>query len=318
MQCSSHLKQWALASHNHHDARKILPAMKTRSKHVSSVLRFGPNYALLPYMEQTPLFEIASEMENPWPSVDQNHAVAQNITPLRCPSDTFGKTSSTIDSRRQAVTNIVVCRGDTTTHDGPRDGAEGYGGTRGLFYFAEERGLEFAQDGTSNTILISETVVPSGRGTTEFRGGIARFTSSATLDTGSWNHNPSPCMNIPKKGNSFSVDTGSPVQALNQWRNARFLDGRIVFSGFNTILPPNAVNCVWADSENSNGFFTASSNHTGGVNAARADGSVSFVTDSVSTNGLPAARQGRHLQGESPYGVWGAMGTPKGGESQTL
>ena len=318
MQCTNHLKQWALACHNHHDAYDRLPTMKTRSNHVNSVLRFGPNYCLLPFMEQAALYAIASELENPWPDADVNHAVAQNISTLRCPSDTFGKTSSTIDSRRQAVSNIVICRGDTTTHDGPRDGADGYAASRGLFYFAEERGLAFASDGTSNTILASETVVPSARGTAELRGGIARFTSAATLDTGSWNHDPGPCMNIPKKGSSFLVGDGSPVTALNRWRNGRFLDGRISFSGFNTILPPNAVNCVWADSENSNGFYTASSNHTGGVNVARADGSVSFVSDTVSTNGVPATRQGRFLQGESPYGVWGALGTPKGGESKSL
>jgi hypothetical protein len=187
-----------------------------------------------------------------------------------------------------------------------------------MFYFAETRGLSFAQDGTSNTLLISETVVPSARGTTEIRGGIARFTSSATLDTGNWNHDPSPCMNIPKKGKAFTVDNGSPVAALNRWRNARFLDGRVIYSSFNTILPPNAINCVWADSENSNGFYVASSNHTSGVNTARVDGSVSFVTDSISTNGLPATRQGKFLQGESPYGVWGALGTPQGGESRSL
>lgn len=97
-----------------------------------------------------------------------------------------------------------------------------------------------------------------------------------------------------------------------------FLDGRVIYSGFNTILPPNAINCVWADAENSNGFYTASSNHTGGVNTARVDGSVGFVTDSVDTNGLPATQQGRHLQGISPYGTWGALGTPRGGESKTL
>jgi prepilin-type processing-associated H-X9-DG protein len=181
-----------------------------------------------------------------------------------------------------------------------------------MFYFSEERNLAYAQDGTSNTLLVSETVVPSARGTTEIRGGIARFLSSATLDTGSWNHDPSPCMNIPKRGSSFEVGGSSPVAALNRWRNGRFLDGRVSFSGFNTILPPNAINCVWADSELSNGFWTANSNHTGGVNVARADGSADFVSDSVNTNGLPAARQGRHLQGESPYGVWGALGTPPG------
>jgi prepilin-type processing-associated H-X9-DG protein len=291
---------------------------KAQDSDPAPVVRFGPNYPLFPFFEQTALFEVVGQLVNPWPEADEDHVVAQNVPTLRCPSDTFGSGASVIDNRYQAVSNIVVNRGDTTTHDGPRTGADGYATSRGMFYFTDQKGLKDAADGTSNTILCSETVIPSARGTTAVKGGIAYFLSAATLDTGNWTHDPSPCMNIPKKGMTFSIDTGSPVGVVNRWRAARMIDGRVVFSSFNTILPPNAINCVWANSENSNGFYTASSNHTGGVNAARADGSVSFVNDSINANGLPATRQGRFLQGESPYGVWGAMGTPQGGESRAL
>jgi len=78
------------------------------------------------------------------------------------------------------------------------------------------------------------------------------------------------------------------------------------------------MSCVRSSGESDNGFYTANSNHTGGVNVARLDGSVNFVSNSVDTNGLPAAQMGRFLQGASPYGVWGAMGTPQGGESRSL
>ncbi|MDR0608519.1 MAG: DUF1559 domain-containing protein, partial [Planctomycetaceae bacterium] len=63
---------------------------------------------------------------------------------------------------------------------------------------------------------------------------------------------------------------------------------------------------------------TAQSNHSGGVNTGRLDGSVSFVGNSVDTGGLPDAKQGKNLVGPSPYGVWGAMGTPNGGENTSL
>jgi hypothetical protein len=262
-------------------------------------------------MEQAALYDVASALENPWPTVDDGHAVTRNIPTLRCPSDTFGTGSALIDAHRQAVCNFIVNRGDTTTHDGPRTGADGYAPSRGVFYFDEERTFGFIQDGTSNTFLISETVISLARGTRDVRGGIVVI-GGGLLDTGNWTHDPNPCLNAPKSGRTF---TG---EAVNRWRNARILDGRVMYTAFNTILPPNAMSCVWANSENCNGFYTANSNHTGGVNTARVDGSVAFVSDSVNTGGLPSTRQGRFLQGESPYGVWGALGTPQGGESRSL
>ena len=313
MQCANNMKQWALAAHNHHDTYGIIPAMKTKSRHTDSVLRFSPNYAMLPFIEQNALYEILAERENPWDNTDSNHAMARNVPALRCPSDSYG-TSPAINGtgnnpNRQAVTNIVVCRGDSTNHMAIRQANDGYSPTRGMFYFEEERGLAFAQDGTSNTLLISETAVASRFASNEVRGGIAR---RAELDEDGWWHNPNPCINITKSGKTFTGDVS------NYWRSARAWDGRAIFSSFNTILPPNAINCVDKDIENPVGFLTASSNHPGGVNTARVDGSVSFITDSIDTNGLPLVQNGGYLTGASPFGAWGALGTPQGGESRSL
>ena len=127
---------------------------------------------------------------------------------------------------------------------------------------------------------------------------------------------PQNCQAVPTKGGDFVVGTGAAIQ--KQWRHSRYLDGRVLYSGFNTIMPPNGLSCVKNQTEITSGFYAANSNHTSGVNVARLDGSVNFVSNSVDTNGLPAAKQGKWLQGASPYGVWGAMGTPQGGESRSL
>jgi len=72
---------------------------------------------------------------------------------------------------------------------------------------------------------------------------------------------------------------------------------------------------------------SATSNHTGGVNAALGDGSVRFVSDSVGSgdpnadvNGTvyPTAGSPKEFTGRSPFGVWGALGTINGGESTSL
>lgn len=57
-----------------------------------------------------------------------------------------------------------------------------------------------------------------------------------------------------------------------------------------------------------------SSRHAGGVNAGRADGSVSFITNSIDAGNLSMTET---LSGQSPYGVWGALGSKSGGEVVT-
>ena len=65
-------------------------------------------------------------------------------------------------------------------------------------------------------------------------------------------------------------------------------------------------------------MYTATSNHSGGVNCGFLDGSVRFIPDTVDTNGLADTPTGKHLTGKSRLGVWGALGTPNGGETQSL
>jgi len=73
--------------------------------------------------------------------------------------------------------------------------------------------------------------------------------------------------------------------------------------------------------------MTASSNHTGGVNVAIADGSVTFVSETISVSNLDKttkdapwnfAGEAHHYKGPAIYGVWASMGTRNGGESVTL
>jgi prepilin-type processing-associated H-X9-DG protein len=66
---------------------------------------------------------------------------------------------------------------------------------------------------------------------------------------------------------------------------------------------------------NTDGVFSAQSRHTGGVNTLFADGSVHFISQSISAGnlGAPEPKTG----GPSPYGVWGALGTINGGEVLT-
>jgi len=342
MQCTNHMRQWALACHNYYDANGAFPrqfnvgGMPRNTGPGGNRERWSATFALFPFMEQMALYEIANTLPTPWPTiaqgVDETHPTARNVATLRCPSDSHGGGPASPQSdRRQAVTNIMMSRGDSvvhqlngatnndnhnfrgTTYDRSLPANNGFSASRSMFYYNIEKTFGSVPDGTSNTILISETVSPSMTGATNIRGGIAVVTSGMDLGgTSPWLYDPTACINVPRSDGHFTVTPSS------QWRGGRMLDGASVFTAFNTILPPNAPSCVVGTGDDTNGFLTANSNHSGGVNAARVDGSVSFISEAIDTGGLPAVQNGSFLRGASPFGVWGALGTPEGGESRSL
>jgi prepilin-type processing-associated H-X9-DG protein len=309
MKCQNNMKQWTLALHNFHDTNNRFPAaqQKIHANQVSD--RFSATCALLPFMEETARFTTMQSVPRPW---QPGHAVLGEWLPVvLCPSDANRqKTTDVVDGRVLTQGNTVICYGDgghslNTNQEGQ---SKGDVSSRGLFYFFAVKTLQRVTDGTSNTIAISEVV--AGTNNNKIRGGVA-FQS---VDAGSWWWEPSICMSL-KSGDSF---TGSYWTDNDRRRCSRYTDGLPVYTTFNTILPPNSPTCAMDDNVITSGLYPPTSNHSGGVNCGFVDGSVSFVNDSVDTQGSPNHQQGNYLRGASPFGVWGAMGTPAGGESSRL
>jgi prepilin-type processing-associated H-X9-DG protein len=94
-----------------------------------------------------------------------------------------------------------------------------------------------------------------------------------------------------------------------------WVDGRTIDSGITTVLPPNSPSCIHANEPHRWGVMSAQSYHTNGVNAVFLDGSVRFITETIDCGNI---NSNQASSGISPYGVWGALGTPQGGESQTF
>ena len=99
---------------------------------------------------------------------------------------------------------------------------------------------------------------------------------------------------------------------LGYWSGWRWSDGACGYTGFMTILPPNALSCLAANEATSGGLIAPSSFHKGGVNCAMLDGSVRFVSDTIDAG---SASSYVVCSGKSPFGVWGAMGSSAGGET---
>jgi prepilin-type processing-associated H-X9-DG protein len=135
---------------------------------------------------------------------------------------------------------------------------------------------------------------------------------------------PSAC--AAERGNNGTF-VSSDTRSIKGWA---WGDGRKQHA-VNTILPPNQPSCADASSPAGqfsvfcSSFLTASSYHSGGVNGALVDGSVRFISETISCGNITqlAGRPdytGNWYQytGPSTYGPWGALGTIRGGDTSEL
>jgi len=338
MQCSNNLKQFGLALHNHHDSKGNFPAAREAFNnlkgHGIDTLTLPPaefqgvvNAAvlLLPYMEQSALYESFDAWSknvpsgtNPWdkttygtPAVS-NPALTAKIAPFYCPSD------NNVQGTTAEVNNItrisyMFSHGDGAWHNGRCDVGESTGvskvNKRGIFGNGLRQGIAACTDGTSNTIAISENCSEDYKSPLVL-GGVAGL---AAIHSGV--AKPDVCMNTARS----TTDTTRLINGTDVWRTLIWTDGRVGSSGFTTILPPNAPCCNYSSHSNGWGMYSPSSHHTGGVNGVFVDGSVHFISETIDYGTLNSPEPPSvAYPGKSPYGTWGALGSPNGGESKSL
>jgi prepilin-type N-terminal cleavage/methylation domain-containing protein/prepilin-type processing-associated H-X9-DG protein len=332
MQCTNQLKQFGLALQNYHDANNKLPASRCTAgtygrmseglNNTGGNTGYGICFALLPYVEQNAAYDaiIATGTSGgtPSPWTDQDGGVLDvQISAYLCPSD--GNSSQPSPGKSHVWrTNIALSRGDGMWDCERFESWSTANDTRprSLFNPFMWKSMASATDGTSNTLACSELVSDSTGNSMKVKGGV--IGNSSPRGTSSPDSNltsRSNCFNSRDPDDATSYDPDGYV-AASGWRGARWADGRISVSGFNTVFPPNSPSCINSTSDNGWGIFSASSNHAGGVNAAMLDGSVRFVSETIDCGGYLTAKQ-NHGQAKSQFGVWGAMGTPAGGETVT-
>lgn len=335
MQCSNNFKQAGLALHTYHDIHNGFPAGRSYCKLAGNGsgqdFGVGPMVCLLPYMEQTSRYDtILDSLNDPantnfcW-ECDNNSpnisAFRETIPSLVCPSDGKMQTPILINFGRGttevARSNIMHSLGDglwanNTPQDGPAPEANpnAHVRMRGMFTPYHWKTFGSITDGTSNTIGLSEAVGTErsdSNVSSRLLGGVSHC---AEMYNGSLSL-PGPCMNMRSP-----LDRTLILNPIDSWRAGFFTDGRGANSAFTTHLPPNSPTCIWRVDwgQNSWGAFSVSSYHTGGVNAVRMDGSCFFISDTIDTGTLNEPLN--ISRSESDYGVWGAMGTPQGGESK--
>ena len=315
--------------------------------------RLSALVGMTPFFEQQALWEeisnpslvnatdLSTLYTIPWPPmgpVPQNlryRPWVTEIPTLRCPSDPGTGLPSL------GRTNYAVCMGDSmhwsvrgpkrATGDGGGDTDwkmqtdSGYAqhsraADRGAFVAHKDAKFRDILDGLSNTIAMGE--ICTDLGDRDIRT-IQTRNANIAGNTSPYKDNPKHCAEdlnqIDPKRPQFWAP-GINIAGVTSGRGYRWADYRVNFTGFHTILPPNAEICGINNIGNTM-TASASSRHQGGAHVLMADGAVVFMTDSIEAGDSRAGNVWRNgmnigptppanVPGSiSPYGLWGALGT---------
>lgn len=283
MQCSNNLKQRGLSFHNFESARKQFPLGATGNSAASLVPRTWRQtwvMYLWPHMEQSNLsnasdYQLQFHVPPNTIFFTLNGSMGKRVPAYLCPSDNGTVDQSNAASQYQRTRgNYVVNWGNATY---PRNNAADHNAfvapvglaPFSLSHKADQRTrpgrttFGTITDGTSNTLLLAEYLIAKSDLDNDWRGDI---------------HNDD---GIFRFHTLTTPNTSSPDLFANGW--------------FQTTGDPRMPASVGNQQRNA-----ARSRHTGGVNIARCDGSVSFASNSVSLV------------------VWQAMGSMNGGEVEVL
>jgi len=299
-QCVNNLKQMGLAANNYQSTYGSYPlrnATNTTGNSGGAALpsswaNWSGQAMMLPFMEQTPIYNAANFMVNPGTGTGFGFCYYMNSTAREarvaaflCPSD--GQQVTTGGQLR--LNNYHGSMG-TTTH--PWTNA----GVTGVFAHLLSYDVSAVTDGTSNTIMWGEALLGNNNPRVKKRTSVGNFnTQDAWLldplvsNNGQMALNPivssrlDACMGKWNTAATTTTDTGSNQ---GQW----WAVGSPGYTYFNTVVTPNSTKYPFsacridqtAASSDYAAFINASSNHSGGANFAFCDGSVHFLKDSIS------------------------------------
>ena len=317
--CGSRLKHLALATHNYHSAYKQLPPAVTGTDGTdptrSNQLRLSGFAALLPFMDQQAAWSKLSDHSSgsgypsmgPVPSTDPSEYPLWGVQ-----FDGFLCPSERAERGEYGMRSYLLCYGDGIKSVGRtyRSGATGLDSademkqfrsvSRGIFTPGIRTRFRDVLDGLSNTMMYGETAISLQPGPSN--GSVAM--------------NVEGLVNRPLNLLS-TVDPKNPMryrESIALWsvgKGTRWPEGSFMMNAFTSVFPPGGPSGTQPQDPFS-GCVSATSLHPDGVYVAMADGAVRFVSESIDTGDLSSKSvcwDNGNEGTESPYGVWGAMGT---------
>ena len=351
MQCSNHLKQLALAVHTFHDANKTLPKANYQpqfctEKHFNAETGtygnrelYGVLPVLMPYIESNAYYDLLvttlqkeGDTLVPWDakwkssmpassgyyssSIPMSHYLS---SAFHCPSDPMYNLNATDFGR----TSYHGCGGDIWVDWLSPS-------TRGVFVSGPNDPISLSdiRDGTSNTMLFAECAIGNNHGGKDspVRGGLAYgmpYGADAV---------PMRCLERADKKGKLVGDQNHDVLTDAKGPGLCWLSGLQVHDQFFSILPPNSPSCSSESDWQNWAMISASSYHVNGCNVAMADGSVQFANNDVNCGDLNQSALDfrkslkysdlesaeKIINGQSSWGVWGAIGARSEGTYGSL
>jgi prepilin-type N-terminal cleavage/methylation domain-containing protein/prepilin-type processing-associated H-X9-DG protein len=270
MQCTNNLKQIGLAAHNYAGTLKVLPAGTDPVSGASAVVQ------LLPYVEQANLYNLWDLSKGVQSGTNDPKATYHEVDFLLCPSDPSG--GRVLQYGRNNYMANLGANGWMANTDAV---------TGGPFYSGSKVRLTDIIDGTSNTAMFSETK----------RGSYP--TANAPLDCSYNNNWTSPsAADLNPPASCAANGTGNSTL---KYSGLEYFRGGLIITGYYThTVPPNYTGYDCTNSSFASGHHAARSYHNNGVNIMFCDGSVHWVSNSIS---MP---------------VWRALGTRAGGDMVDL
>jgi len=299
MSCSNNMKQLSLALHNYHSAYKRFPGIGDGISNGWSV-----QAQLLPYAEQSGLHDLINydvglgRAASSQGFNSPNDQAAATVVPFfNCPSDDVDAKKPVIYSRGRNSYDWIHAGLNYAVNVGSGTGNNvNYGDrTDGLFWRDSETAFRDILDGTSSTVAFAETLMGIGSDqsdvpSTQAYKFVAKGRGRNVDDMKAF------------RDTVWATDPVSFIETHDRWSGTR---GANWISGFgssggsingwytpNHPLPDLSIRAFQATGPRSH--------HTGGAMISLADGSVTFITDSIDLELYRAmwTTKGREIVGE--------------------
>ncbi len=301
-QCRNNLKQFGLALHNYESSFTVYP-MTNAQNYLPNTQGFSAQARLLPYFDQAVLQSqldfaqpaFTGPFNNLVPNPQFAAAFATPIAMLLCPSDPAPTQNAGAGGAVYAGINYMISMGS-----GTKTNYDLRWKTDGICYENSNTRPKDFTDGTSNTVVMSETVRSEGADVTLTAGTLPKFPYQKTLNGSSGisaTLNATPGLTAGGAWSPFADGLGMNSNpdlnvvwpTLTSWRGAASaaLRGRgtswahsgAISTMTNGYTTPNSK--IPDIVTHFTGFFAPRSYHVGGANCLFGDGAVRFLGDNI-------------------------------------
>ncbi|MDR3109053.1 MAG: DUF1559 domain-containing protein [Planctomycetaceae bacterium] len=327
--CENRLRALGVALNQYNDVHSVLPCHKFGTGSQGRISAFT---ILLPHIGYENVYNdiVEAKWQVPWrkEKVGADGKVVLDdtgqpvpgpyctiVSEFLCPSDSVGLERVPLGI---GYNNYVVSHGDWITGLDEKF-------SRGVFAPGVWRTLDDIVDGASHTIAMSERCAATKRDSqiysAEIRGATAdgvqevperisirggvRLNMSAAVSEDVTKQNPQLCVRTAVSG--YYVGDENVTWVNREWCGSRWADAMHIFTTASTILPPNSPSCAAKTKDETPLLAPPTSYHAGGACTLMLDGQVCFVSDKIDCGGDYTGKT-CVKEGESPFGIWGAMG----------